>query len=681
MPNPSRSRIDPVRPDDEVLYYPVTGKCSGKQPCDTCRTLNRECVFDETLDQRRRVAAKRTAEELDYYRGLFNDLLRAMREGDRSSAIELVDMIRRDATNEELRLHIGDMLRITGRRGEEVEEAVSNLEDIQYMINEDTTQSWRPQVMDIQYLCVDAPYRVPAQPWTNVTTDSDLVSHLVSLYFTWDYPFHTFLDRDVFLKHMMGGDINSEFCSPFLVNALLANACHFSDYLEAYASPGDIMTKGGDFLAEAERLREIEPPRLSLTFIQGILLLHERYSLCGRNDCGYKMLHLAIWTGEALGLVGERKPVLASNEFPEDMDASLRRTAWGLFQIDTVVHTAFLRSSLITQVNLERPDRHDRKTRWLPYPASGETKESFLSEFFDISCNLSEIARDMSHCLFASDRRVPSAVEQIKIKEALFRRLREWTEGLPAHFKRDDEVPPYVLVMKMRYHTLIIILLLFHAEDEILGATTEGLKTPESLTSPSPLLECNKRDTTESAARAIATLVRIQRQNYGTAHAHHFAMYAINLALFVLVEHGKFDILDNVFLFLASVFASIASRSQLGRNLFHLFRQSVRAKRQGSRLRSSPAVNDEIKTLFDEECTLPSIFDEFANGLEKLDADERYRVLGHGPWRPQATTSSQTDRLVTSGWCRQHPLSDMLDRYESLSCGKDDIARSRVDLV
>ncbi|KAL4742988.1 fungal-specific transcription factor domain-containing protein [Aspergillus similis] len=689
---PGSSRISPATADDGVLSYSSHGKlgspdikkastvrrlfapltiCSGKQPCDTCRTLNRECVFDETLDQRRRVAAKRTAEELDYYRGLYNDLLRAMREEDRSSAIELVDMIRRDATNEELRHHIGAMLRVTGKRRDETEEVVSNLEDIQCMINEDTMQSWRPQVMDIQYLCVDAPYRVPAQPWTNVTTDSDLVSHLVSLYFTWDYPFNTFLDRDVFLKHMIGGNINSEFCSPFLVNALLANACHFSDYSEAYAKPGDIMSKGGDFLAEAERLRETEPPRLSLTYIQGILLLHERYSLCGKDDCGYKMLHLAIWTGEALGLVGERKPVLSSNDFPEDMDASLRRTAWGLFQIDTVVHAGFLRSSLITKVNLERPNRHDQKTRWLPYPTSGEPKESFLSEYFDISCNLSEIARDMSHCLFASHSRMPSAVEQIRIKEVLFRRLREWTEGLPAHFKRDDEVPPYVLVMKMRYHTLIIILLLFHAEDEILGPITEGLKTPESVTSPSPLLECNKRDTTESAARAIATLVRIQRQNYGTAHAHHFTMYAINLALFVLVERqGKFDILDNVFLFLASVFASIASRSQLGRNLFHLFRQSVRAKRQGSRLRHSTAVNEELKTLFDEECTLPSIFDEFANGLEKLDVDERYRVLGHGPGGPQATTSSKPDQLVTNEWCRQNPLSDMLDRYESLCCGR-----------
>ncbi|RDW61181.1 fungal specific transcription factor domain-containing protein [Aspergillus mulundensis] len=439
-------------------------------------------------------------------------------------------MIRRDATNEELRHHIGNYLKMTEGDKDEMEGVVGNLEDIQHMINEDTMQSWRPQVMDIQYL----------------------------------------------------------------------------------------------------------------------------YSLCGKNDCGYKMLHLATWTGEALGLVGERKPILSSRDFPEDMDASLRRTAWGLFQIDTVVHTGFLRASLITQVNLDRPDRHDHKTCWLPYPINGGAKESFLSEYFDISCNLSEIARDMSQSLFASDRRELAALEQIKIKEVLFRRLRDWTEGLPAHFKRDDDVAPYVLVMKMRYHTLVIILLLFRAEDEILGPAVEGLKTPESLTSPSPLLDCNKRDTTESAARAIATLVHIQRGNFGFAHAHHFSIYAINLALFVLVERqSRFDILDDVFLFLATAFANIASRSQLGRNLFHLFRLNVRAKCQGSRIRYSPVVNVEMKTLFDEECTARSTCDEYANGLEKLDTDERYRVLG------------------------QHRLSDMLDRYETLSSGKDDIVRGR----
>lgn len=74
-------------------------------------------------------------------------------------------------------------------------------------------------------MCNMACFKVPAKPWTTVTDDDDLVSHLVSLYFTWDYPFYAFVDRDILLKHMTKGNVNSDFCSPFLVNAILANAC------------------------------------------------------------------------------------------------------------------------------------------------------------------------------------------------------------------------------------------------------------------------------------------------------------------------------------------------------------------------------------------------------------------------------------------------------------------------
>lgn len=103
---------------------------------------------------------------------------------------------------------------------------VSKLEDVRQKLNvEGTGPSFRRKVMDIHFLCDEAPFKVPAKPWTSVTEDDDLVSHLVSLYFTWDYPFYSFLDRDVFLRHMAGGNLESEFCSPFLVNALLANAC------------------------------------------------------------------------------------------------------------------------------------------------------------------------------------------------------------------------------------------------------------------------------------------------------------------------------------------------------------------------------------------------------------------------------------------------------------------------
>ncbi|PYH43596.1 Zn(II)2Cys6 transcription factor [Aspergillus saccharolyticus JOP 1030-1] len=633
-------------------------KCSGVPPCDNCRAFNRQCIFDETLDQRRRVAAKRTADELSYHRDMLNDLLKVMRAEDQSYGLKLLEIIRNDASAEEIRAFIDEILGQDGGESKVGEEAECKLEEVRRVIDvEGAGPSFRPKVMDIHYLCDEVPYRVPARPWTTVTEDADLVSHLVSLYFTWDYPFHAFLDRDVFLEHMRRGDLQSEFCSPFLVNALLTNACHFSDYSEAYVAPGDIVTKGVDFLTEAERLREEEPLKLSLAYLQGTLLLYERYSMSCEDDRGYQMLHHAIWTGESLGLIGPRIFSLSPGQVPNDKEISVERSAWGLFHIDTLVHAQFLRPSLIDKVNLQRPDRYHREDSnlWVPYPSHRPARVSYLSQYFSYSCDLCEIARDISQTLFSVDGGVVSIEHQQKSKERLFERLRGWYATLPDVFEPSRRPPPYIILLRMRYHTLVITLFSYNTGRHDPSPGAEAPQTPESPPGSSPFLQYSAPNLVQSAARAISGLTLLHRCEYGISRAHHFAMYAINLALFTLLDPESFDILDRDFLSLASSFSSMASRSLLGRCLFHMFRQTVRSRGQGKHLRESSLVSDELKALFDEESTSPSQWDEYAKGLDKLEADDRY----HG--------------LIEE----EYSLLEMLDRYESLSLGKDEIAPER----
>lgn len=51
------------------------------------------------------------------------------------------------------------------------------------------------------------------------------------------------------------------------------------------------------------------------------------------------MLHEAIRTGESLGLVGDKGLKVIPEQLSYDMDVSLRRTAWGLFHLDTYART------------------------------------------------------------------------------------------------------------------------------------------------------------------------------------------------------------------------------------------------------------------------------------------------------------------------------------------------------
>jgi hypothetical protein len=70
---------------------------------------------------------------------------------------------------------------------------------------------------------VDRPlYSVLAKLWTAVTDDDNMVSHLISLYFTWEHVFFVRMDRGLFLQDIITG--RSTFCSPLLVNAMLAHA-------------------------------------------------------------------------------------------------------------------------------------------------------------------------------------------------------------------------------------------------------------------------------------------------------------------------------------------------------------------------------------------------------------------------------------------------------------------------
>ncbi|KAJ5559293.1 hypothetical protein N7535_009521 [Penicillium sp. DV-2018c] len=648
-------------------------KCSGTSPCTNCQSFKRVCIFDESLDQRRRVAAKRTADELSYHRDLLTDLFRLIREANESAALYLLTIIRHNAPADEIRSYINETLaELTsstsststssslgsfsfpssssdrnGKPGTETEKekkqkekTVSKLEDMKKLINvEGTSPTFRSKVMDIHFLCDEAPLKVPAQPWTTVTEDGELVSHLISLYFSWEWPVSAFLDMGVFVKHMQRGVVG-----------------------KAYVVPGDVSSKGSDFLAEAERLRREAPAQPSLAALQGTLLMYERYAMSCEDDRGYIMLHQAIHMGEALGLVGSTGPRMASTELSQDMDISCRRTAWGLFNVDTTVHTGFLRPSLIDNVNMPRIDVNpsEDQTFWRPYPTHRDPRSSFFSQYFDEACNLSTIARDISRSMFASHRG-SNALSPAKrqSREELYDRIRRWHDLLPEDFGVRYRPAPHIILLKMRYHSLIINLFSCISKDEVDQVSFE-LQTPESPPRHTPEVKYNPRQIKQTAARSIAALTRLHRREFGVSRAHPFAMYAINLALFTLLESGKFDVLDEDFLTLASAFTVIASRSALGRNLFHIFRQSVRAKGQGSRIRGATAVPDELKDLFDEESKARgcSRFDEYAEGLEKLDQKDKYHGISGGEG------------------LQDYPgfgLSDMLDRYESLSLGKDDL--------
>jgi hypothetical protein len=77
-------------------------QCSTGNPCTECAAHDRECVYDESADKRRKVAAKRAQEQLEYYKGILERLLESIRYCERAEIEQIIAVIRGGASLDDI---------------------------------------------------------------------------------------------------------------------------------------------------------------------------------------------------------------------------------------------------------------------------------------------------------------------------------------------------------------------------------------------------------------------------------------------------------------------------------------------------------------------------------------------------------------------------------------------------
>ena len=176
--------------------------------------------MDPEGDKRRRLQQRKRINELESSQELLMLLVQRLRDSDRKDAVHLLNFIRGNATLEEIQefLQRDAMSQISDISPEliEVQQAISQLQDAAPLSG--------PRSFLIESLDDKPLFSVPAKPWTNITDDARLVSHLVSIWATWNSPLASCIDIKCLVEAMQTADENSPYCSPFLVNSLLASA-------------------------------------------------------------------------------------------------------------------------------------------------------------------------------------------------------------------------------------------------------------------------------------------------------------------------------------------------------------------------------------------------------------------------------------------------------------------------
>lgn len=184
---------------------------------------------------------------------------------------------------------------------------------------------------NVQYRGVDQvlesiEMKVPPSTWTNITNDSGLVQHLLALYFCWEYPTFASLSKEHFMKDYVHG--RHRYCSPILVNALLALGCRFSTQPSTRANPNEPRTSGDHFFKEALRLLYRESNNHTLTTIQALGIMSIREASCGRDSESW------YYAGQSVRLAIEMGLHRLNHDGDEDELAVQAATFWGAFALD-----------------------------------------------------------------------------------------------------------------------------------------------------------------------------------------------------------------------------------------------------------------------------------------------------------------------------------------------------------
>ncbi|ESZ95156.1 hypothetical protein SBOR_4456 [Sclerotinia borealis F-4128] len=347
----------------------------------------------------------------------------------------------------------------------------------------------------VSSLQANSPVHPPAS-WTKVTSDSDLVDHLMALYFCWEYPTFASLSKEHFLRDYRNG--KREHCSELLVNAILALGCRFSTHTNARTDPNDSATAGSHFFVEATRLLKSEKDQHRLTTIQALGLMSIREASAGRSSVSIYLSGQSIRLSIEMGLEAEgRQPT----EPLEGAQAVRLATFWGAFSLDQAWSLTIGRLpqfSHLTRLPV-KPVIVDsiEASAWIPYTDDGAplgrncTQPSNIRSVYATFCELSEIVHQSLYLFYTPGSNFTSN----SLLQVYTRYLR-WYDSIPAALRLGHNFTPAVLFSHMYYHYAILLLFRPFIKLSIVGSGV------------------SPRDVCNQAADAISTLTSSYAQLY-----------------------------------------------------------------------------------------------------------------------------------------------------------------------
>ncbi|KAI8942434.1 Nitrogen assimilation transcription factor nit-4 [Plenodomus lindquistii] len=559
-------------------------KCDGTTPaCSACAAVyNTECIYDPNSDHRRKGVYKKDIDNLKTRNSTLQTLIQAILNYPEEDVADLVQQIR---TCESLDT-VADAIIAKENGDDEEDEPISPMSTptmaaanatfesqlsgkMGELRLEDGSTRYIGGTSHLIYLGNGSGNDAPESPdtypdesyqqlhdpfcsWTTVTSDPELVQHLISMYFCWHYSFFTTLSKNLFLQEFRlgkpapGSGRRMHYCTPLLVNAMLALGCHFTSWPAARAVRDDSATAGDHFFKEAKRLIMEEDLHEvpDLATVQALALMSVREAGCGREAKGWVYSGMSFRMACDLGL---NLGMHSSDAIDEKEEDARRITFWGCFLFDKCWSNYLgrmpqLPNAILTVPKFDVFPTEDAET-WSAVTDSGLSQaHSQPSRTRAIALQISklcEISSDLMKFFYN-----PTDIDKTKGKQAELKKLSEihvrletWRRELPKELEPKEGGLPHMLVMHMFFQLLYI-----HLFRPFLKYKPNNSPLPSHV---SPRKLCTQ------AAAMISKLLRLYKRSHGLRQICNICVYiahsACTIHLLNLPEkNAKRDIIHGV---------------------------------------------------------------------------------------------------------------------------------------
>ncbi|KIW21016.1 hypothetical protein PV08_01595 [Exophiala spinifera] len=528
-------------------------KCDGMLPkCAACASVYlTECEYAPHTDHRRKGVYKKDVDSSKTKNSTLQVLIQAILNAEEDDVMDLVTEIRTCDSLEEL----AASLETRDRGLAEAPAEPSNSDDIivpQFeaelsgkmgdlmldgsvkFIGGTSNLIWLPEDYEHQGSAASLSQEFALRPkeeavlsWTKVTQNKDDILHFMNMYFCWHYAFFTTLAKELFYRDFLTGT-SSQYCSPLLVNVMLALGCHFSGRPAARKDPEDSRTTGDHFFAEAKRLlyEDDEFANAKLCTVQALALMSVREAGCGHESKGWVYSGMSFRMACDLGLNVDAQPINQLSRLTDEGIDARRITFWGCYLFDKCWSNYLGRQPLLllSNITVKKPDVFPSEDSeiWSPYTDSGiiqahaqpaRTRAVALQ-----LSKLAEISSDLMTAFYNPEQLQKPQSKQIELKRLtdLHTRLEAWKQNLPSEMEPREGQLPQVLLMHMFFQLLYI-----HLYRPFLKYTRSTSPLPAHV---SPRKYCTQ------AAGSISKLFRVYKRTYGLRQICNVAIYILHTA-------------------------------------------------------------------------------------------------------------------------------------------------------